>query len=306
MIWANLLHLSFNMWEDRDESSLEGLEYGSIRCYRPFLTFDEDLWEKLVDRMASVGMNMLILDLGDGVKYESHPEIAVKDAWSTAKLCNELNRLRELGIEPIPKLNFATSHDAWMGEYSRCVSTPKYYEVCADLIEEVGELFGKPRFFHLGMDEETAEHQRYYAYAVLRQHELWWHDLNFLCDEVTKFGGRPWIWSDHIWRHKKSYIENVSPNILQSNWYYGSEFKEDDVMVKAYADLETAGYDQIPTASNHSNDVNFKRTVEHCRNVVDPDRLKGFMQTPWRPTIAQYAERHIRAIDQVGEMVRAT
>ena len=31
-------------------------------------------------------MNMVVIDLGDGVKYESHPEIAVKGAWSTTEL----------------------------------------------------------------------------------------------------------------------------------------------------------------------------------------------------------------------------
>ncbi len=31
-------------------------------------------------------MNMVIIDLGDGVKYDSHPEIAVTGAWSPQKL----------------------------------------------------------------------------------------------------------------------------------------------------------------------------------------------------------------------------
>jgi len=37
--------------------------------------------------------------------------------------------------------------------------------VCRELIAEVVELFDSPRFFHLGYDEETAEHQAQYAYA---------------------------------------------------------------------------------------------------------------------------------------------
>lgn len=303
MIWANLIHLSFNMWEDRDEPSLEGLEYGTARWYRPFLTFDEELWRRLVDRMAKVGINMVVLDLGDGVKYESHPEIAVEKAWSTAKLKNELGRLRDAGIEPIPKLNFATTHDAWMGEYSRCVSTPAYYAVCSDLIEEVGELFGTPRFFHLGMDEETAEHQRYYAYAVLRQHELWWHDFNYLCDQVRSHKMRPWVWADHIWRHHDEYVEQVPKDVLQSNWYYGTSFGPEERAVAAYTALDTAGYEQVPTGSNHSSPDNFSGTVDHCKSVIEPNRLLGFLQTVWRPTVAQYADRHEAAIDQVGAAI---
>lgn len=86
-----------------------------------------------------------------------------------------------MGLEPVPKLNFAAGHDIWLGEYSRMVTTKKYYEVCGHLIEEVAHIFDKPRFFHLGMDEENAEDQRYLDLVVIRQNDLWWHDFNFLC-----------------------------------------------------------------------------------------------------------------------------
>ena len=79
--------------------------------------------------MARAGMNMLVIDLGDGIRYESHPEIAVQGAWPPARLREELARLRALGLEPIPKLNFSTAHDAWLHDYSRMVSTPAYYKV---------------------------------------------------------------------------------------------------------------------------------------------------------------------------------
>ena len=141
-VWGNLLHLSYNMWCDRD--------YPDAREYivmQDHLRFDRSLWNDLVQQMAEVGMNLVAIDLGDGVRWESHPEIAVEGAWSREELKQELSRLRGLGLEPIPKLNFSTAHDAWMKEYSRMVSTPKYYEVCAHLIEEVIDLFDRPRLW---------------------------------------------------------------------------------------------------------------------------------------------------------------
>ena len=102
--------------------------------------------------------------------------------------------MRELGLEPIPKLNFSAGHDPWLGQYSRMVSSDIYYGVCRDLIAEVAELFDTPRFFHLGMDEETAEIQRHNNLVVVRQHELWWHDMYFLFDEVERACARPWVW----------------------------------------------------------------------------------------------------------------
>ncbi len=293
MIWGNLLHLSMNMWEDWDAPGKE------MRSYYPYLRFDEKLWNDLLNRMESVKMNMVVIDLGDGVKYESHPEIAVENAWSVEKLKGELKKIRDMGMEPIPKLNFASSHDAWMGEYSRCLSTDKYYQVCADLIAEVSEIFEKPRYFHLGMDEETAGHQKYYKYVVVRQFDLWWHDFLFLSEEVQKAGVRPWIWSDYLWRHPEVFFDKMPKEVLQSNWYYGTKFG-DDKMVKAYDKLDEHGYDQIPTASNHSHDENFGLTVDYCTKHIQPGHLFGFLQTPWRPTLEEFRQHHMEAIDQVG------
>ena len=101
------------MWCDWDAPELKGDD----SIYRPELRFDRSLWDDLLKKMQQAGMNMVVIDLGDGVKYESHPEIAVKGAWSTAELRSELQRMRSLGLEPIPKLNFSTTHDAWLGKY---------------------------------------------------------------------------------------------------------------------------------------------------------------------------------------------
>ena len=94
----------------------------------------------------------MLMDLAEQVLYPSHPELAVKGTWSPEKLRKELDRLRGLGLEPIPKLNFSTCHDFWLKDYSRMISTPEYYRVCADVIKDVCEMFDKPRLFHLGWE----------------------------------------------------------------------------------------------------------------------------------------------------------
>src|SRR5690606_5787590 len=98
--------------------------------------------------------------------------------------------------------------------YARQVSTPAYYAVCRDLIAEVCELFDQPRLFHLGMDEETFAHQRYYAYAVVRQHDLWWHDLHFLVNEVERQNVRAWIWSDYVWHHPELFWKQMPRSVM--------------------------------------------------------------------------------------------
>ncbi|WP_152362326.1 Tat pathway signal protein [Microlunatus speluncae] len=308
LIWANLLHLSYNMWLDTPgESPIS---------YSPDLRCDDDLWAELTQRMADVGFTMIVIDLGDGVRFESHPEIAVNGAWSLDRLGEELARLRALGLEPIPKLNFSACHDAWLGEYSRMVSTKIYYEVCTDLIDETARLFDGPRLFHIGMDEEAASYQANMEYAVMRQHDLWWRDLQLFADAVDRTGARPWIWSDHAWRHPDSYYEKMPQRLLQSNWYYQPGFTADESGRPrelghgehhlTYLDLDDHGYDQIPTGSNWNVGDNFSRTVDFCTERLDPARLLGFLQTPWKATIAVNRDHHLEAIDDAAKAIKAT
>jgi hypothetical protein len=302
MIWANLLHLGYNMWGDWDNPHLPwpGTYWGA----KPYLRFDEPVWRRLLTRMSEAGMNMLVIDLGEGVHYASHPELAVAGSWSAAKLKDELARARDLGLEPIPKLNFSTTHDAWLGEYSRCVSTPAYYRVCADLISEVLELFAGPRFFHLGMDEETAEHQRNFVYVVSRQFDLWWHDLLHLVGQVEKGGCRAWIWSDHIWYHRDEFLARMPTSVVQSNWYYWDTYnRRRDHRVQAWFDLQDHGFDQVPTASIWKYDQNFADMVRYLCRRLDAARLLGFMQTPWKPTKEEFLADHLRAIDLVAAVI---
>lgn len=105
-LWGSLLHLSFNMWEDY---YLPTLKYDS--GYRSSLELSESLWDDALKRMQEQGMNLVVVDLGNAVKYESHPEIAVRGAWTPERLRDELKKMRNLGLEPIPKLNFSTCHD---------------------------------------------------------------------------------------------------------------------------------------------------------------------------------------------------
>lgn len=304
LIWGNLLHLGFNMWVDRPVKCWGGPmpEIKDWVTASDRLRFDRKLWDDLLQQMARAKMNCIVIDLGEGVRYDSHPELGVKGSWKPAQLKEELARIRSLGMEPIPKLNFSTAHDTWLGVYSRMISTPKYYEVCSELISEVVDIFGNPRFFHLGYDEETTYNQEGCEISIVRQYELWWHDLEFFTGEVARHGVRPWIWADYAWNHP-DFIGRASKQIVMSNWYYGTDFGKTNKRVDTYRDLDDAGYEQIPTGSNWSAPENFQLTVEHARRVIAPPRLLGFLQTPWLPTLEICRAHHENAIRQVGQAI---
>lgn len=307
-IWGALLHMGTNMWSDVPVKSWGSFKPDELHlvCAADHLRFDEAVWRTLTQRMQVAGMNLVVIDLGEALQYRSHPELSVKGSWPLDKFRAELRRLRAMGLEPIPKLNFSTTHDTWLKDYGRQVSTPIYYRVCMDMIQEVCEIFDKPRFFHLGYDEETAAHQSQYSYVVVRQGDLWWHDFLFFVKQVEGLGVRPWIWSDYYWNHPEEFLQRMPKSVLQSNWYYGSEFAPDkQIEVKAYLDLDKAGFDQVPTGSNWSNNVNFKGTVGFCKKNLAPERLKGFLMAPWFFTLKEWQEKNLEAIAQVDEMVQA-
>ena len=311
-ISAFLVHLGFNMWLDPLEKdgvhALPGK--GADQYATDSLRFDKDLWYGLSDRLKDAGCNMIIIDVAEGLQYESHPEIAAKGAWSKKELADEIARLRGMGFEVIPKLNFSAGHDEWMGIYSRMLSTPTYYRFCDDVIDEVSELFGNPRYFHLGMDEECVSIQEnLYLLMMVRQGELFWHDVNRLADRVGSHGARPWIWADHVWHNKRSeenFLKNASKDLLLSNWYYG-KFTETDPAnylyraFHAYELLDKNGYDQVPAASNCSNPINYRLTAEYVRKNISDKHLLGLMMTTWAPTVPERGEYLYAAVQQMKD-----
>lgn len=297
MMWAYLIHLSMHMWED-ESSPPAGLYLK--KPYSDANDVDMRVWDSTIKYLADHKYNTVLIDVGDAVKFERHPEISASDAWDKDFFKKKLDEIRALGMTPIPKLNFSTCHDTWLKKYRRMVSSEPYYQVCEDTIEEVAELFGRPELFHIGFDEEIYGHQLRYETVIIRGKDLWWHDLNYIAGLCEKSGARPWIWSDYYWHHKDLFIENMSRDILQSNWFYKPirEYNEADYArdfelraVAAYSELDALGFDQVPTSSTWEYAWNTYQTVALGKDKLSPDRLKGFMTAPWFKTIEMHEHR---------------
>ena len=287
MIWSYFIQLSMHMWNEPDSAP----KYLYLPVYNENNDTDVATWDKTIKFVAEHKYNMVVIDVGDGIKYESHPEISAPDAWDKDFFKKKLDEMRALGLEPIPKLNFSACHLAWMKEYRRMISTPIFYKVCADVIKEVAELFGYPRLFHLGMDEENLSLQATLPMVTIRQFDLLWHDMNFLFAEVEKHGARPWVWSDQYWDNPEGFVKNMSKSVLQSNWYYNifapkqkSEYNR--TAIQAYVDLNELGFEQVPTVSTcfRANGRNTLQTLAFAKDKLDPELVKGFLTVPWTAT----------------------
>lgn len=302
-MWAVFVKLSSNMWWKKYETLKEG-------------GFEEEAWDGILKEMSEKGFNTVVLDVGDGVKYDSHPEISLSDAWDREKVHHEIQKAKELGIRIIPKLNFSTTHDLWLGEYEKMVSSRIYYQVCKDLIHEIYEIFEQPEYIHLGMDEETEANGHSIDYIVLRKGELIWHDLNFYCECVRETGATPWLWADFLFNYPKEFRNHIKPEkLLLSPWQYSAMYEEhftpianrqkdmdyywkgrfkdchftyveEDPLCVKYREESIPGmldgYHYVPTVS-YSNECvyNFEDTLRWFREKAPDDKVVGFLTAPW-------------------------
>lgn len=321
-IWSLLVHLSMNMWGNEKKK---------------FLDFDEEAWQEILKLASSEGVDTIVLDVGDGILYDSHPELAIEGAWTKKKLCSEIKKAAEMGISIIPKLNFSAFHDIWLGEYGKMVSTQEYYQVCSDLINEVFRAFNSPAYIHLGMDEEDADHfPQEEGVFVCRFGKQLWYDLNFLLDCVRKTGATPWIWSDCLFNYPEEFRKHIkTDDVLISPWYYHALKEEHYTLISSsqeyidyyskgvYANMELTyveedifntrfrknalsnaeyGYKYVPCVSVYNKcKYNTPDVVEYFKEKAPEESVLGFMTAPWLSTKKENLPEFEKSIRLLGE-----
>ena len=308
MMWAYFIQLGSNMWNE--PGNTRGRAHRSTPSASETFLFNREAWDAHTAMLKASGCNTLVVDVGEALRYESHPEINVKDSWDHATMRAEVARLRGMGFKVIPKLNFSACHDTWLGEYSRMLSTRPYYEVCRDVIDEVCKVFDADHF-HLGMDEETARNQVNLNHCTVRQYDLWWHDFYYLVECVERNNARPWVWADYGWHNEELFFEKMPKEVLQQNWYYRKSFDVDtmDEAGRTYLTfcdkLSAKGYDQVPTGSVWSCEENFEGLVRYCKERIDDEHLLGFMQSAWERTDPAWMHVHEKGAKTLAAARRA-
>lgn len=307
MIWAALLHIGSNMWRDKDApvNPDEHFRQEDYTLWSDTLVFDRDVFHRILEKMPELGINTVLLDVGDGVRYDSHPEIGVEGSLTPDELRNEVRYIRSLGLEPVPKLNFSAGHDAWLRQYEKMVTTEIYHNVVSDLVHEVCQIFEGPKYFHLGMDEEREENQRAYGCSIIRGEDLWWRDFYRFIGYCEKENARPWIWSDYFWDHRETFPRKMPKTVLQSNWHYWNLIGKDGEKgphgnsYRAFFDLAELGYDQVPATTTWSTTANTDQVVDGISAAGLPNIL-GFMACPWQLTVP------VNYYDILGDVARLT
>ena len=335
LLFGAVLHFGGNVWTDwvpgtrylrsAEEERLE-IAAGRLKpgkqMTRDYVVTDRIVWRSQLAFMREQGLNMVLIDVGEAYAYPSHPELWVNGSLGPDEMRKMLGEIRALGIEPIPKLNFSTCHDAWLREYHYMTSTEKYYQVVKDVIHDTCEVFDGPRYVHLGADEEFYGGLKKRALVVCRQGELWWKDLFRAVAEVERHNARAMVWSDRICNGKEEFLKQMPKSVLQLPWCYHADYSEktttwDPSFEKNLSDMSSqrnlaasihilaeAGYDILPCTGNWKTDRSADAMLAYCRNRIDPARIKGFMTAAWKLSVPETDTKVRDAIRQLAEAKR--
>ena len=315
-MWSLIVHLSMHF---------------SYKYCDTKMAVDQEMWDWILENAAKSGFNTIVIDVLDAVQYGSHPELAMPGAWSRTKLRNELQHCRELGLTPIPKLNFSANHSNWLGPYKRMIATDQYYRLVDDLIRELYELFDHPEYFHIGMDEEDEEHARYNreGYCMFRRGDLYWHDMRYIIDSVKQTGAKPWMWYDSFINHHEQYAEKIGMDeVLLSPWYYHQLKEENFVPISEfqydltpYAGITLNYIEDIPRLASFRKNIlrwaeegykmvpcawsfkpgNIAAQMEYFHNGAPDESFCGMIVANWRPCLLEHKELFESGFRQFAE-----
>ncbi len=272
-----------------DDSVTRETIYGTK--YFTKLNTDKAAWTEIAKAAVEFGYNSVLIELADGVKYKSHPELAIEGAWEVEELKEELQKLRDMGLTVYPKLNFSTAHDAWLGLYSRMVSTDEYYALARDLIREVIDIFDKPEMFHFGLEDEGHHAQVRYDYVCFRQHDLYWHDYKFFLDCIREHGVRPWVAVDPYIVNEEKFLQLTDKDVVVSPLYEGVFYvittpvvpnpqTTEGKKLESFTKLQDLGYEVIPAYSDKNTRSSAAKFVTYINNVIKHDKVKAILAAP--------------------------
>ena len=102
MIWVYYIELSRHMWADetakKDYFYLPKGSVGDLYDYNEENQVDVETWDEIIAYLAKTKFNTAVIDLGDQIAWESHPEICAPGAWTKEFFKTKLDEIRALGI----------------------------------------------------------------------------------------------------------------------------------------------------------------------------------------------------------------
>lgn len=177
----------------------------------PVEYFIEYLQRMVVDQK----INVVGLEINQGMKFDRHPEISGPAAWSKDEVRRVVDFLRGQGVEVFPLVN-SLGHANWLvipipelredgDSQTLCTRHPRVRLVLEDVYSELIEVF-QPTMFHFGLDEirwqtlNVEPEKRCPRCAGLDKRDLFVEHVNWLNGFARSRNLRMLMWADMIIR----------------------------------------------------------------------------------------------------------
>ena len=214
--------------------------------------------ERAIRLAAYYKFNHVILESWGVFRSEKHPWHGWRNGWLTIAECRRLaTQAKDLGVTIVPFFNIFGHAAAARGKTGKhavldvspkyqplfepmqgwnwCISNPESGCVIRDLVGELHEAFGRPRYIHLGCDEAEPPSCAIccaddYGRRVAAH-------IKSMLDFVRGLGARPMIWHDMLlqrgdprWKGLEAngspetvaMLETLPKDVIICDWYYGS------------------------------------------------------------------------------------
>jgi len=224
--------------------------------------FDPSVAQAVIEALRGYGFNALVVSVGDGVVFRSHPELRKHYSEPMKILVALAKQARAAGMEFIPKFNFSMSaincHNDWIRApkqtwWDDLDHDAAYYGKAFAIIDEVVKACGGATRLHIGMDED---HNRSHAQFVAT--------IEALRKRLKQRGLRTIMWSDaaipypngQVYVEKAlAALEHCSRDVVQVLWdYRGTPTRAAKRIVdNGFEWLGAPGWSDAKQISNYAN-----------------------------------------------------
>ena len=249
--------------------------------------YDQRVALEVMRKMADTGMDMLVLDVGDAVKFKAYPQLHRPYSVPLSTYRALVKQAQGMGLTVIPKLNFARGddmHNAWMHPFDELVNIETYCRHAVQMILELSEGLNI-RYFHIGMDEDD------------RDAETFANTIKEIHDELARRKIRTIIWADverRFARHQKflAAYPVLPRDIIMMPWGYLT--KSSAAWIRKFNE---EGFETWGCCGGDAENV--RMWVKDLRE----NNGKGLLASCWQPLIRKNKAAFIKTIETVMRVV---
>ncbi len=291
---------------------------------------DPDVFARAIEKMVAADLNLLVVEVEKGLRYDSHPKVSADWALSKDAVSKLLAIARRGGMQCVPLLP-SLSHSGYLvNAYPQIAETasvcPRHeftHRVLDDLADELIDLF-EPTLFHIGHDEMLSSFVRHERKSALqcpvcrgddaaewfRESILRWHDrltsrglgmmmwTDMLLDPEGALNASPWQGNMHAFHggwpdHFERALDGLPRDIIMCDWHYkpSREFQS----LRYFQDK---GFNVLGCPKTKMGENAFLFT-DYAQRTRTPNLL-GMLGTNWSEMDAENAERLYLDVEENG------